>query len=75
MVGDFNFSKSSTEKDFVGGATRSMELFNAFIEEGNLVDRKLNGKLTLACSRVHSRIDRFLLSKEWLNCVGEVDKC
>lgn len=73
LVGDFNMTRSQVERAPLGRETRSTRRFNDFIEGGSWIDpRLLNSKFTWGNCRARSRIDRFLLSVDWIKILGEV---
>ncbi|GKV45963.1 hypothetical protein SLEP1_g52987 [Rubroshorea leprosula] len=74
LVGDFNTVKNVEEKVGSQAVTTEMRDFNNFIMEAELIDIPLVGrKFTWyqPCGKLMSRINRFLLSEEWLNKWGE----
>lgn len=75
--GDFNVARRISEKSNGGRFTRSMKVFNMLIEDLDLVDIPMKNSLfTWSDFRAHStstRIDRFLLSKGWLEGFKQVE--
>lgn len=69
FLGDFNMMRFPFEKKGARTLTWSMETFFEFINENELIDLPLlGGKFTWSNNQERvamSRIDRFLLSKEW----------
>ncbi|KAK7281475.1 hypothetical protein RIF29_09513 [Crotalaria pallida] len=79
VMGDFNTVKESSER--IGRAlsddSRGMRLFNKWVDEMELVDLPLIGrKFTYyqGGGGVMSRIDKILLSAEWLTCWPEASQ-
>lgn len=72
LLGDFNSIKSPTERKRVDGynMNEEMQIFGEFISEAGLIDLPLIGrKFTWYKSdrKTMSRLDRFLITKNWLN--------
>ncbi|GKU89139.1 hypothetical protein SLEP1_g3321 [Rubroshorea leprosula] len=69
LVGDFNAVKSRQERGEGKGSLTEMREFEDFIRDSNLVDLALRGR-RYTWYQVNgasmSRIDRFLLSEDWL---------
>ncbi|GKV35275.1 hypothetical protein SLEP1_g43574 [Rubroshorea leprosula] len=74
LVGDFNTVKNVEEKVGSKVITIEMREFNNFIMESELIDIPLVGRKYTwyhSSGKLMSRIDRFLMSEEWLNKWGE----
>jgi len=78
VCGDFNAIRSAAERRTVSGATHqaSIDNFNGFVVNNNLVDLPLRGRTYTwyrGDGRTMSRIDRFLLTDNWVltwpNCI------
>ena len=70
VCGDFNAIRSAAERRSVSGALHqaSIDNFNGFVVNNNLVDLPLRGRTYTwyrGDGRTMSRIDRFLLSDNW----------
>ncbi|GKV49692.1 hypothetical protein SLEP1_g56430 [Rubroshorea leprosula] len=75
LMGDFNSIKNEEERVGRSGSRCEIRNFADFIREAGLVDLSLIGrKFTWyqANGSSMSRLDRFLLSKEWLNNWGDL---
>lgn len=73
LAGDFNVVRFPLEKSSGGRILNSMRAFNSIIEDCSLVDPPLvNGRFTWTGRRVSCRLDRFLLSKEWIESFSRV---
>ncbi|GKV09172.1 hypothetical protein SLEP1_g20714 [Rubroshorea leprosula] len=67
LGGDFNTVRSSRERAGCNGMSREMKDFDSFITESGLVDLPMAGrKYTWYNANGMSRIDRFLVSEDWL---------
>ncbi|GKV14964.1 hypothetical protein SLEP1_g25762 [Rubroshorea leprosula] len=69
LGGDFNAVRSSGERAGCNGMSREMKDFDSFIIESGLVDLPMVGRKYTwynANGQHMSRIDRFLVSEEWL---------
>lgn len=68
VAGDFNVVRFPSEKSSTGRVLRSMKEFNSFIEDCSFFGSPLvNGRFTWSRQGVGCRLDRFLLSKGWLD--------
>lgn len=79
IIGDFNSIKAPCERKGVGGISRSEEThqFGEFISEAGLIDLPLiRRKYTWykPDGTAMSRLDRFLISEEWLNTWGNLSQ-
>ncbi|XP_059654667.1 uncharacterized protein LOC132301434 [Cornus florida] len=74
--GDFNVVRSPFKRSTRGRWTSDMELFSKFIDEFRLIDLPLEGgpfTWSSGCSPpTLSRLDRFLVSKEWEEMFSDV---
>jgi len=73
VCGDFNAVRRSEERRSArgGGVSLDINSFNLFIEDNGLIDFSLSGRSFTwfkEDGKSMSRIDRYLLSKEWFLC-------
>ncbi|GKV42304.1 hypothetical protein SLEP1_g49718 [Rubroshorea leprosula] len=69
LGGDFNAARKVEDRAGCRGTTREMREFESFIQEAGLVDLPLVGRRYTwhsANGQHRSRIDRFLLSEDWM---------
>ncbi|GKV45171.1 hypothetical protein SLEP1_g52281 [Rubroshorea leprosula] len=73
--GDFNAIRKVGEREGCRSLTTEMREFDSFIQNAGLVDLSLVGRKYTwysSNSQCMSRLDRFLLSEEWLTTWGDV---
>ena len=69
IAGDFNMTRRESDKNKPGGYNRWSPLFNAVIEQGELMELMLSGRKYTWCNNhedpTYELLDRVLVSHEW----------